>query len=189
MTANAAAMCSERIRPTCTRPNQNVGAARPSPSSLTSGNLNDSYRAQLRRASAHRPHTARIGSSAASASRRPVGAKKPVKKNWIHGRSAVHRLPGTAHCHATRSSATPTAASVNVAVTLSAKMRTIPRVSARPNRLAVGRTHIITLASVNGSRSSQKARAAAPAVRLPQRYASRSAPPGPVSAPYSGRGR
>jgi hypothetical protein len=94
MMAKADAMCSERSRPTCTRPYQNVGAASPSPSSRTSGSLNDSYRAQVRRASSH---SHRRRGSAARGQRQPAagGAKKPVKKNWIHGR--IHGAPAAGH--------------------------------------------------------------------------------------------
>ena len=71
---------------------------------------------------------------------------------------------------------------------VSAKMRHRPCTTRRPMPVAGGRSQTVTLARVNGSSSSQNARAAAPAVRLPQRYASRRAPPGPSVAPYSRAG-
>jgi len=83
----------------------------------------------------------------------------------------------------------PTSASTKVAVMLRQKMRNRARVSIAPARPAGGRNHIETLASMNGSSINHIARAAAPAVRFPQRYPSSCAPPGPVVSPYAGRGR
>ena len=91
------------------------------------GSWYDSYRAQVRRARNHSSATTRIGPSAASASRRPVGSKKPVNSHCSHGRcvdAAAARARRTAS--ATRSRQTPTAASVNVPDMVSAKIRHSP---------------------------------------------------------------
>jgi hypothetical protein len=88
-----------------------------------------------------------------------------------------------------RSAKIPTAARVNVADMVSAKIRHSPCTIRRPMPVAGGRSHIATLARLNGNNSNQSARAAAPEVRLPHRYASSRAPPGPSVAPYSVRGR
>ena len=61
MSANIAATCRLRSRPTWARPSQNVGVASPSPSGLRSACAYDSYRAQDRTARNHSSDTTAIG--------------------------------------------------------------------------------------------------------------------------------
>src|SRR5437764_14203437 len=68
-----------------------------------------------------------IGNSAATASRRPVGANVPWVRKARYQWLAPHGLFSVAHCQATRSRESPASASTKVAVTVAAKIRTIVR--------------------------------------------------------------
>ena len=127
-----------------------------------------SYRAHVRRPRNHRNAIARTGTSAVRASRRLVVANVPSASIDRYPRSCRQR-GSAAHCQPTRSIEISTNARTNDAVMVSAKTRVSARIASLARTPTSGRSQIATLANMNGSRSSQSARAAAPAVRLPQR--------------------
>ena len=132
----------------------------------------DSYALQVRLDRYQSSPTSAVGTTAASASRRPGCDHQPP--------CAVDRKPsqdrrfeqsGTpAHCQATRSRATSQAAAVSSTVRLSATSRTSTPYSrtARVRPLAVGRIQWARLTTMNGSSRSQSAREPLPEVRLDQ---------------------
>ena len=146
------------------------------------------------------PRTARRGTTAAT--RRAIGPERGqrqpppgrLEEAGEAARSATaaarrRRCPARRTARPTRSSADADRGQRERGRHGQAKIRIRPCTIRRPMPVAGGRIHIATFARVNGSSSSQNARAAAPEVRLPHRYASSRAPPGPKVAPYSDRGR